>query len=59
MPVLIVSGSRDRFFPPAIIDETAALVPDCAVVRYGGKGHLGTGTDKRVARDVLSFADRP
>ena len=58
VPVLIVSGSRDRFFPPATIDETAALIPDCTVVRYDGKGHLGTGTDKRVARDVLAFADR-
>ena len=57
VPVLIVSGSRDRFFPPATIEETAALIPDCTVVRYEGKGHLGTGTDKRVARDVLAFAD--
>lgn len=56
VPVLIVSGTRDRFFPPAIIDETAALIPDCTVVRYEGKGHLGAGTDKRVARDVLAFA---
>ena len=56
VPVLIISGSQDRFFPPATIDETAALIPDCTVVRYEGKGHLGTGTDKRVARDVLAFA---
>jgi pimeloyl-ACP methyl ester carboxylesterase len=55
VPVLIVSGSRDRFFPPATIEETAALIPDCTVVRYEGKGHLGTGTDKRVAADVLAF----
>ena len=58
VPVLIVSGDRDRFFPPAIIEETAALVPDCTVVRYRGKGHLGTGTDKRVAADLLEFLDR-
>ncbi|TFV47485.1 alpha/beta hydrolase [Blastococcus sp. TF02A_35] len=56
VPVLVVSGSRDRFFPPAVVEETAALVPDCRVVRYEGKGHLGTGSDKRVARDVLAFA---
>ena len=58
VPVLIVSGDRDRFFPPAIIDETAALIPDCTVVRYRGRGHLGTGTDKRVAADVLAFLGR-
>lgn len=55
VPVLIVSGSRDRFFPPAVIEETAALIPDCTVVRYEGKGHLGTGTDKRLPRDVVAF----
>jgi pimeloyl-ACP methyl ester carboxylesterase len=58
VPVLLVSGGRDRFFPPAVIDETAALVPGCSVVRYLGKGHLGTGTDKRVAADVLAFVER-
>ena len=58
IPVLLVSGGRDRFAPPALVDETAALIPDCAVVRYDRKGHLGTGTDKRVARDVLAFVSR-
>jgi pimeloyl-ACP methyl ester carboxylesterase len=57
VPVLIVSGGRDRFFPPAIIDGTAALIPDCTVVRYEGKGHLGAGTDERVPRDVLASVD--
>ena len=58
VPVLLVSGGRDRFFPPAVIEETAALIPDCTVVRYHRRGHLGTGTDKRVARDVLAFVAR-
>ena len=57
VPVLLISGGSDRFFPPAVVDETAALVPDCTVVRYEGRGHLGTGTDKRVARDLLAFVD--
>ena len=56
IPVLLVSGGRDRFFPPAVIEETAALIPECTVVRYAGKGHLGVGMDKRVASDVLAFA---
>ena len=59
VPVLVVSGSRDRFFPPAVIEETVALLPGCAAVRYEGKGHLGTGTDKRLPADVLAFAGRP
>ncbi len=58
VPVLLISGSRDRFFPPAVIEETAALIPGCTVVRYEGKGHLGAGTHKRVPRDVLTFVDR-
>ncbi len=59
VPVLLVSGSRDRLFPPAVIEETAALIPDCTVVTYEGRGHLGTGTDKRLARDLLTFVDGP
>jgi pimeloyl-ACP methyl ester carboxylesterase len=58
VPVLLVSGGRDRFFPPTVIEQTAALVPDCTVVRYERKGHLGTGTDKRLAADVLAFVER-
>jgi pimeloyl-ACP methyl ester carboxylesterase len=58
VPVLLVSGGRDRFFPPDVIEQTAALIPDATVVRYARKGHLGTGTDTRVARDVLAFVAR-
>ncbi len=41
-----------------MIEQTAALIPDCTVVRYRGKGHLGVGTDERVGRDVLTCVDR-
>ena len=57
VPVLLLSADRDRFFPPAVIEETAALIPHCTVVRYAGKGHVGAATDKRVADDVLAFVE--
>jgi pimeloyl-ACP methyl ester carboxylesterase len=58
MPVLLISGSRDRFFPPAVIEETAALIPESTVVQYPRRGHLGAATDRRGAADVLAFVDR-
>lgn len=32
-PVLLLSGTADLFFPPSIVDETAALIPSCTVIR--------------------------
>jgi pimeloyl-ACP methyl ester carboxylesterase len=59
VPVLLVSGDRDRYFLPEVVDETARLIPRCTSVVYAGKGHLGTGSDKRLARDVLDFVAAP
>ncbi len=59
VPVLLVHGDGDRFFPPDVVEETARLIPDCSLVRYDGRGHLGAGSDKRLARDVLDFLGRP
>ena len=55
MPVLLLCGDRDRFFPPDVVEETARLIPRCRLVWYRGKGHAGAGTDNRIAADVLSF----
>ncbi len=54
-PVLIIAGDRDTFFTQDIVEETTRLVPDCTVVRYEGRGHGGTASDKRVPRDVVAF----
>lgn len=59
-PVLLVSGEADLFFPPAIVDETAALIPDCTVIQYPG-GHFGA-MSARIPPDVLAWVaerDRP
>lgn len=57
-PSLIISGSRDLFFPDEIVAETARLIEACEVVRYEGKGHVGTCSTSRAAADVLDFVGR-
>ena len=57
-PVVLLCGDQDRFFPPAVVDETVRLIPDCTLVRYEGQGHMRVATSGRVARDVLSFVNR-
>ncbi len=57
VPVVLVSGELDRFFPPDVVDETVRLIPDCTPVRYAGRGHMQVASDRRVAHDVLTFAD--
>jgi pimeloyl-ACP methyl ester carboxylesterase len=57
-PTLLVSGDRDRFFTPEIVEETAALIPDCALVWRTGKGHAGTTASRRNPREVLAFVER-
>jgi pimeloyl-ACP methyl ester carboxylesterase len=53
-PVLLVCGDRDQFFPQDVVEETAALIPDCTLVWYPGKGHVATASSKQVAHDVLA-----
>ncbi len=54
-PVLLLCGGRDAFFPRAVAEETARLIPDCTLIVYERWGHLRAGSSSRVARDVLAF----
>ena len=54
-PVLLVGGDRDLIFPREVVEETASLIPDCTLVRYAGKGHVGTASSRRLTGDVLAF----
>lgn len=54
-PVLLVCGDRDLFFPRTVVEETAALIPDCTLVWHHGKGHVATASSSQVARDVLAY----
>ncbi len=55
VPVLLVCGDQDLYFPKAVYEETARLIPDCTLRMYEGIGHVGAATDKRFPRDVLDF----
>ena len=54
-PVLMLCGGRDAFFPRAVAEETARLIPDCTLIVYERWGHVRAGSSRRVARDILAF----
>lgn len=58
VPVLLVCGDRDVYFPKAVVEETARLIPDCTLRMYAGRGHVRVVSDKRVSRDILDFVQR-
>ena len=55
VPVLLVCGDEDIYFPKEVYEETARLIPDCTLRMYEGAGHVGAIRDKRFAQDVLDF----
>ena len=58
VPVLLVCGDRDEYFPREVCEETALLIPDCAFTLYEGRDHLGVISDRRLPQDVLDFVNR-
>jgi pimeloyl-ACP methyl ester carboxylesterase len=58
VPVLLITAEEDLFFTPEMVDETAAQIKDCTVVRYPGTGHLRAATSARIGADVLTFLQR-
>jgi hypothetical protein len=55
VPVLLVCGDQDLYFPKEVYEETARLIPDCTLRMYEGIGHVRAAFDKRLAQDVLDF----
>jgi pimeloyl-ACP methyl ester carboxylesterase len=55
VPVLLVCGDEDLYFPKEIYEETARLIPDCTLRMYEGAGHAGAIRDRRFPQDVLEF----
>jgi pimeloyl-ACP methyl ester carboxylesterase len=39
-PILLICGDRDQFFTSDVVEETAALIPNCSLIWYAGKGHV-------------------
>eukprot|EP00542_Grammatophora_oceanica_P021243 CAMPEP_0194037610 /NCGR_PEP_ID=MMETSP0009_2-20130614/9953_1 /TAXON_ID=210454 /ORGANISM="Grammatophora oceanica, Strain CCMP 410" /LENGTH=270 /DNA_ID=CAMNT_0038679845 /DNA_START=126 /DNA_END=938 /DNA_ORIENTATION=+ len=56
VPVLLIAGEYDYVFPLNLIKETVALIPDCRLRLYMGKGHTDVlKDDHRVVRDIVDF----
>jgi pimeloyl-ACP methyl ester carboxylesterase len=55
VPVLLVCGDEDPYFPKEVYEETARLIPDCTLRMYEGAGHVGAIRDRRFPQDVLEF----
>ncbi|WP_392543471.1 alpha/beta fold hydrolase [Oryzobacter telluris] len=53
VPVVLLCGDADPFFPARVVKETAALVPRCTVQWYPGRGHLWVASSRTVPPDVL------
>lgn len=55
VPVLLINGDKDFYFPLPLIQETARLIPNCTLEIYPGKGHVGAIGSRRLAPDILNF----
>lgn len=58
VPMLMAFGDKDEYIPLESFEETAAVIPDCTVVRYSGKGHRGSILSDSFPRDVLAWVSR-
>jgi pimeloyl-ACP methyl ester carboxylesterase len=56
-PTLVIGGARDACYGRALLERTAAAIPDARLVLFPHKGHLGISPS--VARPVLDFLDEP
>jgi pimeloyl-ACP methyl ester carboxylesterase len=57
VPVVLLCGDSDRFFPQELVEETVGLIPDCTLVTYEGMGHMKAATSRQVPVDVLAYVD--
>ena len=60
-PTLVASGGRDRAYPPDVVRELVAGIPDVRHIEYANASHLGPG--KPFGEDACAFLagadDRP
>ena len=54
-PTLVIGGARDPCYSRELFEETARGIPDARLFIYERRGHGGTVTDGRFARDVTVF----
>lgn len=54
-PTLLVAGGRDRFYPRALFEETAALIPRCTLELLPRRGHIDVTRDARATATIAGF----
>lgn len=56
IPVLLIAGDEDLYFPVELIDETVAAIPNATLRMYPGKGHARVVSDPQASRDILAWS---
>jgi pimeloyl-ACP methyl ester carboxylesterase len=56
-PTLVISAGRDRFYPIALIEQTAALIPDARIDIEPKYGHMSVTGLPRVHQTILDHLD--
>lgn len=54
-PTLITAGTRDRFYPRQVLDETQQLIPGSVLLHVPRRGHLTVMTAPRFTATVRGF----
>ena len=57
VPVLLIVGDRDSYFPMNLVEETVDRIPNCTLRVYEGRTHMGVFNDKRLAQDILDWVN--
>lgn len=58
VPMLMAFGDKDEYFPLESLEETAAVIPDCTVVKYHGAGHMSSIMSDNFPQDVLAWVSQ-
>ena len=52
---LLLAGRQDRFYAPALFDETVRLIPNARLHLFAGRGHVTVMRDPGFQREVNTF----
>jgi pimeloyl-ACP methyl ester carboxylesterase len=58
-PTLLLAGRADRFYTPALFEETAALIPRCRLCLLPGRGHITVMKDPAFGSELTAFLGPP
>jgi len=58
VPVLIICGDQDIYFPKESYAEMAGLIKGSRLKMYAGKGHMSTMQGKAFVKDMFDFIGR-